>query len=416
LSERLVALLVALIALSACSEEPLTLERSPALLGNVAHGRELVIRFECARCHAQGAAKSTSRCVGCHQAIGAAAKGGSIDEVPIVDPPRDKIALWDERIVHFRELPSFIGATRLLRREWLRDFLLDPHDLRPRLDETMPALPMTAEEADDVVAYLGTLDDVVSRRDAFFRDEHAGDYERDGDLGRGARLFAEHGCASCHAMSGVLAQPRPAAGVADTRALELAPDLRFTRERFQPERLVPWLLQPSFYKHDSAMPDNRLTEQEGRDLAAFIMKAPLAAQPAPERPLRLPPLDRPVGWDEVSAEVFGKVCIHCHSDPDAEMGDGGPGFAGGFGMPMRKLDLTDYESTFAGYLDDDGKRRSVFEPSHDGTPRLVAALWARWEEQQGKKAAVRGMPLGLPALSVEQIQLVESWVAQGRPR
>ena len=29
---------------------------------------------------------------------------------------------------------------------------------------------------------------------------------------------------------------------------------------------------------------------------------------------------------------------------------------------------------------------------------------------------VRGMPLGLPPMSLEDIQLVESWIAQGRPR
>jgi hypothetical protein len=28
---------------------------------------------------------------------------------------------------------------------------------------------------------------------------------------------------------------------------------------------------------------------------------------------------------------------------------------------------------------------------------------------------VLGMPLGLPALSPEEIQLVDSWIAQGRP-
>jgi hypothetical protein len=29
---------------------------------------------------------------------------------------------------------------------------------------------------------------------------------------------------------------------------------------------------------------------------------------------------------------------------------------------------------------------------------------------------VRGMPLGLPAVGPEEIQLVESWIAQGRPQ
>jgi hypothetical protein len=28
---------------------------------------------------------------------------------------------------------------------------------------------------------------------------------------------------------------------------------------------------------------------------------------------------------------------------------------------------------------------------------------------------MRGMPLGYPSLTPEEIQLVESWVAQGRP-
>lgn len=78
----------------------------------------------------------------------------------------------------------------------------------------------------------------------------------------------------------------------------------------------------------------------------------------------------------------------------------------------------DYESIFAGHLDPSGVRRSVFEPTGaGGTPRLVAALWARWDEQtDGVTGEIRGMPLALPALHPEQIQLVDSWIAQGRPR
>jgi hypothetical protein len=68
-------------------------------------------------------------------------------------------------------------------------------------------------------------------------------------------------------------------------------------------------------------------------------------------------------------------------------------------------------------LDDRGERRSVFETLDDGTPRLVAALLARAAEEAGQPdPRVRGMPLGLPALPPEDIQLVETWIAQGRPR
>ena len=60
---------------------------------------------------------------------------------------------------------------------------------------------------------------------------------------------------------------------------------------------------------------------------------------------------------------------------------------------------------------------SVFAPTKDGTPRLVAALIARQKEEAGQiDPEVRGMPLGLPALTAEQVQIVESWIAQGRPQ
>jgi hypothetical protein len=58
----------------------------------------------------------------------------------------------------------------------------------------------------------------------------------------------------------------------------------------------------------------------------------------------------------------------------------------------------------------------LFAPTKEGLPRLVAALVARQREDAGQVSDdVRGMPLGLPPLTAEQIQLVESWVEQGRP-
>ena len=79
--------------------------------------------------------------------------------------------------------------------------------------------------------------------------------------------------------------------------------------------------------------------------------------------------------------------------------------------------MSDYEGVAKGLLDAKGERISVFSPMKDGTPRLVAALLARQKEEAGQiDPEIRGMPLGLPALSAEQIQVVESWIAQGRPQ
>jgi len=70
----------------------------------------------------------------------------------------------------------------------------------------------------------------------------------------------------------------------------------------------------------------------------------------------------------------------------------------------------------SGGVDARGERARLFGPTPEGLPLLVAALVARQRESSGQESGdVRGMPLGLPALSAPQIQLVESWVAQGRP-
>jgi hypothetical protein len=165
------------------------------------------------------------------------------------------------------------------------------------------------------------------------------------------------------------------------------------------------------------MPDFGLSEADAGALAALILLAPLAAPPEHDRPAQLPLLSRRVGWDEVSRRVFRKVCWHCHASPDYALGDGGPGNTGGFGFAARGLDLSSYAGAASGAFGEDGQRRSIFAPLADGTPRLLAHLLARQQEEAGvARPEVLGMPLGLPALPPADIQLVASWIAQGRPR
>jgi hypothetical protein len=215
--------------------------------------------------------------------------------------------------------------------------------------------------------------------------------------------------------------PQPGAGdrppPADPPAVALAPDLRHARDRFRPDALLRWLVDPRSLKPDALMPAVPLTDPEARDLAAYVMTTPLAPPPDPPVPPRLPLLDRRVTYDEVSRRVLRRTCWHCHSEPDYALGDGGPGNTGGFGFPPRGLNLASYEGISSGRLDDTGARESVFAPMPDGTPRLLATLLARRDEEQGRpRDDLRGMPLGLPALPPEDIQLVETWIAEGRPR
>jgi hypothetical protein len=162
------------------------------------------------------------------------------------------------------------------------------------------------------------------------------------------------------------------------------------------------------------MPRLGLSASDAADVVAYLW----TRTPAPRAEItetRLPPLDRPVRFDEVATRVFRRICWHCHGAPAFAHGDGGPGNTGGFGFAPRGLDLSDYTGVTSGSRGPDGRRRSVLATLPDGTPRLIAHLLARRvEERGGEVPGIRGMPLGLPALSLEDIQLVETWILQGR--
>jgi mono/diheme cytochrome c family protein len=306
----------------------------------------------------------------------------------------------------YRDVPSLTELGQRLRPAWVKDFLLHPHDLRPNLLQTMPRLALSPEQARDIATYLTTS--TAPRPAAVVSREPA-------HVARGKELVRERGCTSCHELSGAdlgappKAQPAP-------RTLALAPDLRFVRERSEPAAIAAWLADPSKLKHDAAMPNLGLSADDVRDLTAFLSFGELGSA-APVPPVeRLPVLERRVGFEEVNERVFAVTCRHCHTNPDSAGGDGGPGNTGGFGFMPRKIDFSSYQGIQSGAVDAKGERVSLFAPLKDGTPRLVAALLARRHEVRGEESPeVRGMPLGLPPLSAEQLQLVESWVAQGRP-
>jgi hypothetical protein len=372
--------------------------------GDVERGKALVAKLQCNRCH-EGTglpeAALDQHCVRCHQDI----LNGKYAA------PAPTLARWREHMVSLRDVPSLAALGDRARRGFIERFLLDPHDLRPHLAATMPRLPISKAEAHDLAAYL--------TRDA--RPAPAVSLTG-ADLAHGCALLDTRGCGACHVFSGVAplaggeANPKP--GDPDPRtAVALAPDLRFTRERIAAPELVRWLLDPKAVKHDTVMPTLGLTAAEARDLAAYVLTTPLAPLEAKPRPPRLPVLSRRVSFDEVEKRVLRNTCRHCHSEPDYALGDGGPGNSGGFGFAPRGLNLGSYAGVAAGSLDDHGERRSVFSAMPDGTPRLLAYLLARQDEEAGHPSpTVRGMPLGLPSVSPEDLQLVESWIAQGRPQ
>ena len=368
--------------------------------GDATRGRELVQRFECNRCHegtGLASAPLEKHCFACHEQIATGKFKVSAQA----------LARFRPHIMDARDAPSLTAAGARFESTWLADYLLAPRDLRPKLMATMPRLALDAEQASDIAAYFTAG---AQRGQAFSA--------RSGSPSHGRELMEQKACTSCHAFSGVPAfasSESPPLESELSRSAALAPDLRFTRERFRRDQLLAWLLDPKALKPDTRMPNFDLSQDDARDIAAYLLNAELA--PAPRvNFVRLPVLTRRVSFDEVNGRVFSRTCHHCHTDADAAGGDGGPGNTGGFGFAPRGISFSSHASILAGYLDARGQRRSLFEPVADGTPRLVAALLARHSEaNQAPNSAVRGMPLGLPALSAEDIQLVETWVAEGKP-
>ena len=383
-------------------------------------GAELVVKFECARCHdglqrastisvpeppaseitQEYVRKQANRhCFHCHEDIMAgrykAPKAAATDR-------------WKKNVEHLRDVPTLTHAHLRFRRSWVESFLLKPHDLRPRLAPTMPRLALTPAQAKDIAAFLVPKEEEAAKPPAATPDV----------LAEGRELFDKKGCASCHVISGT-APFKSTAPVREgekglTPGMRLAPDLRHARDRMAYSTIVRWVQKPASIKPDTPMPETPLTDDEARKIASFIVEEKLAA-PEPKRlPARLPVLERHVAYEEIKARVFNKICWHCHSDGDYAIGDDGPGNSGGFGYAPRGLNLASHEGILSGSLDDQGERRSIFEPMADGTPRLLAALLVRWREEAGEEdPAIRGMPMGMPGLSPEDVQLVETWIAQG---
>lgn len=384
-----------------------------AVVGDATRGRALVERFECTRCHAVANVPEPPKdkqCAGCHHDI----------DVGTVAATREQLTRWQAKVAELGDAPSLRATGGRFRRAWVKEFLLHPHDLRPALQPTMPRLALDEQQAADLATYLSPLDEAQSDDSA---TALAG-----ASAARGRELMDTKGCGLCHQMTGV-APLHPGllpTGVAVTdmaRAVRLAPDLRYARDRWRASSLVRWLVDPAAVKMDTPMPKLGLTEDEAKAIAAYLVTAPLAARALAPLPERLPLLSRRVTYDEVATRVFRKTCWHCHGEPDFERGDGGPGNSGGFGFAGRLLNLSDYTSTFSGFLVDPARstrRTSIFAPANGegGAPYVVAVMIARQEEEAGRErpGALRGMPLGLPALPPEDVQLVETWIAGGRMR
>lgn len=91
--------------------------------------------------------------------------------------------------------------------------------------------------------------------------------DRTGDASRGVRLFASYGCVSCHEIP----------GVPDATAVVAPPLTHYAFRRYvagvrknTPDNLIAWIRDPLAIDPQTAMPNLHVTEQDAKDMAAYL--------------------------------------------------------------------------------------------------------------------------------------------------
>jgi len=345
----------------------------------------------CPLCHqvpGMVAATRQESCQDCHVWIRAVSANPTAREAALAAFP-----LWERyenNVASYLEVPSLEVAMARLEPSWVREWLADPHDVRPGLPETMPRFGLDE-------AHLAGLEAAFSAALVAVQPAPAPDPSR---VAEGETLYRARVCRACHAFGG-----RPA-----TPGIPMAPDLAHARDRLDPSRAVAWIQDPQAVHPAATMPNLGLTREQAIALRDFLWLAEPGWAPAEPLGADLPVHEEPVSWAEVEAAVFGKICAHCHMNPDLNEGRRGPGNAGGFGYPPTGVELQTLEGV-----------RAV------GAEVLTRVLLDRRAEEHrdtvsyGEQPAelVRperpGMPMGLPALPDSDIALVLAWVEQGMP-
>ncbi|MFT7519158.1 MAG: mono/diheme cytochrome c family protein [Kiritimatiellia bacterium] len=351
---------------------------------------EAFISGDCNRCHHVPDVADAGRldsCEGCHVWIRSVAS----------DPAKRSKAmeifpLWEryeKSVVSYMEVPSLRAAMARLEPAWVRSYLADPHDLRPNLPESMPRLGLDDVQIEAIVGAFAAHQVQVSSTPEPVR----------ANVEIGQELFKNKGCMACHTFG----------ALHTTAVVPLAPDLAHTRDRMSNDHVVAWIMDPKSISEQATMPSFGLTLEEATAVRDYLVLADLNAPLAVQRSRDIAPQESPVTYAEVEERVFGRICIHCHMNPETNQGRAGPGNAGGFGWPATGIQL-ETPAGIAAVADKipEALLRRVDEQHRD----VVTAGQLPPHVQRPDRP---GMPLGLPALSDQDIALVLGWIEQGMP-
>ncbi len=165
--------------------------------------------------------------------------------------------------------PRLDGLAGKVSPAWLRGWLGDPREYLER--SRMGNFRLVPDEVEALGAFLLEPHGSVELDEVDWTDADA---ERGGEIFRGSR------CVTCHSVNG--------------RGGTLAPELASVGAKVSRDWLYSWIRDPHRLQPDTLMPRFRFTDDEVRDLAAYIAEdlaeprglAPNEARPDPPSPPR----------------------------------------------------------------------------------------------------------------------------------
>jgi len=172
--------------------------------------------------------------------------------------------------------PSLKDVRAKLKKEWIPAWLSDPRAYRPTT--SMPRFELTEDQVRAISAFLWQAS----------VEKDVPNYEP-GDSQRGKDLFDRRGCRACH-------------GLGDEESFSA--NLSRLDEKANDDYLVEWILNPY---EGAIMPDLRLTEQEARDMVAYLTGERSGASYAPADFVRDDAL-----YDQGKDLVRHFGCFGCH--------------------------------------------------------------------------------------------------------
>ena len=395
-----------LFVLLACSEaepEPAWSPEARALA--IEGGAEVLSRHECRRCHVIDALPDPPRadhCTSCHVWLDGLTPS-SEHYASISEKYGEEVLIrYQDNIVHLKAVPDLTRIGQRLRPDWIEAFLEAPQDMRPHMEESMIRPNLSSDERRQLADYFAAVAEV----------ERAPTVESPPrpDMDAGAALFEAKACGTCHFVGNIGSPP-------ENPVTALAPNLRFLRERMTPESAAAWIRDPQSMKPGTLMPALGLSEDEAALIRDWLWHVDPELVEAPPVETPFLPVERPVAWATVDERVFGRVCVHCHMNDHEK--DPGAGNEGGLGYAGVDLSMRTYAAMRRGWSKD-----GVRVPLNEG---LVEAMLRRHHEARRDQVpagadherraydGAPGMPLGLPAIPLEDIQLVSDWIAGGCP-